>query len=204
MARARAALDAAADSLSDRSLQLDPAGFCRLELAPLVGAPQETGLRLLARVVMAIGGQGYRPRLERLERLYAMLVSGEGAATLGGCRIAASGGEALVWRESGRGEPREMEIAPGSSALWDGRFRISVSRRLPAPVRVRPLGQEGWRAVREAGARPGLPGRVGPACISFWRGEDMVAAPHALAEGPQGGEYQAEFVGLAGMAREVR
>lgn len=200
MARARAALEAAADYLAGEAVQLDPAGYCRLELAPLAGAPEETALRLLARLVMAVGGQGYRPRLERLERLHAMLKCGEGAATLGGCRIAANGGAALIWREAGRAAPCEMDLPPGSSALWDGRFQVSVPRSLSGPVRVRPLGQEGWRAVRAAGARPGLPRRIGPVCISFWRGDDMLAAPHALAQQGVGGEFRADFVAMRGMA----
>jgi len=196
MRRARAALDAAADELAARAGRLDAAGYCTLELAPFLAAPEETGLRLLARILMAVGGQGYRPRLERLERLYRQLATGKGAATLAGCRILAEGGRALVWREAGRAAPLALSLEPGTSALWDGRFKVSASRRLRAPVEVRALGAEGWRDVRRSGPYPGMPGRVGPSCISFWRGGELLAAPHAMAPGGAGEPLRADFVGV--------
>jgi hypothetical protein len=55
----------------------------------LVQAPREVALRLLARLLMVLGGQSYRPRFERLERLFDSIArGGYRAATLHGCIVA--------------------------------------------------------------------------------------------------------------------
>ena len=55
----------------------------------MTGAPRELGLRALAAVLMEVSEQPYRPRFEKLERLFDQI--GEGALgagrTLHGCRI---------------------------------------------------------------------------------------------------------------------
>ena len=72
----------------------------------------ELGLRALARMLAKVSGESYRPRFERLERLFHAIVTGElgGGATLLGCRIApvprryaAFGkGSLAIARETGR------------------------------------------------------------------------------------------------------
>jgi hypothetical protein len=53
-------------------------------------ATEEIGLRVLAAVLMRVSGQSYRPRFERLKRLYDLIRGGQlrGGRTLHGCRIA--------------------------------------------------------------------------------------------------------------------
>ena len=62
--------------------------------AGLAAAPRELGLRALAQLLMAVSGQPYRPRFERLERLFDRVRDGTlgGGATLHGCRVAPVGG----------------------------------------------------------------------------------------------------------------
>ena len=81
-------------------------------LAALAGAPRELGLRALAAVLMEVSENPYRPRFERLERLFDQIADGSLGAgrTLHGCRIgpapaARAGfgrGTLLVRREKGR------------------------------------------------------------------------------------------------------
>ena len=60
-----------------------------LDPAALAAAPREVGLRALAAVLMAVGGQAYRPRFESLERLFDRIAGRAlgGGATLHGCQI---------------------------------------------------------------------------------------------------------------------
>jgi tRNA(Ile)-lysidine synthase len=84
-----------------RALEKETAAFlsahCRFtdngalfDSAALVKLAPELGLRALARMLANVSGEAYRPRFERLERLFAAIVAGAlgGGATLHGCRIA--------------------------------------------------------------------------------------------------------------------
>ncbi len=93
-----------------------------LDPAVLAAAPREVGLRALAAVLMAVGGQAYRPRFESLERLFDRITGpGLGAgATLHGCHLrplgkAQSGGRPLpVGGCCGKSqENREFGKGPG-------------------------------------------------------------------------------------------
>jgi len=85
LSRARAALEAETDALIAGSCRFED-GEVLLDGAALACAPREIGLRALARLLGRIGGKPYRPRFERLERLFDSLPDG-GPATLHGCRI---------------------------------------------------------------------------------------------------------------------
>src|SRR6185436_295043 len=71
-----------------RAVERQGDGFA-LDPAALAAAPREIGLRALARILMLVSGQTYRPRFERLERLFDRLVQGTmgGGCTLHGCRL---------------------------------------------------------------------------------------------------------------------
>jgi tRNA(Ile)-lysidine synthase len=86
---ARRALEAAADDLSARAVQRRGENMY-LDAHILAAAPAEVGLRVLAGALMAVSGQPYRPRFERLQRVYRALCDDTlgGGRTLHGCRIA--------------------------------------------------------------------------------------------------------------------
>ena len=105
----------ARDALEDSTLKfLDEA--CRFEAERIVVdasyfaiAPAEVGLRALAQILSQMSGETYRPRFERLERLFVEIRDGElkSARTLHGCRIgrapkAAGARFLVVTREKGR------------------------------------------------------------------------------------------------------
>jgi len=96
----------------DENLLLDPSA--------LAAAPREVGLRALASVLMAVGGQSYRPRFESLERLYDRIAAGDlrGGATLHGCQIRPLGNKAKEFA------PYSLIVSPESP-----RKTVSSTRR---------------------------------------------------------------------------
>ncbi|HEY0283136.1 MAG TPA: tRNA lysidine(34) synthetase TilS [Rhizomicrobium sp.] len=88
LARARAALDKVSQAVLARACRFDRTEAL-LDPAALTGAPHELGLRALAAVLMEVSENPYRPRFERLERLFSRIADGSIGAgrTLHGCRI---------------------------------------------------------------------------------------------------------------------
>lgn len=114
LARARAALEIQTDTLAASACRVVSAapGKIAIDVTVLAKAPQEIGLRVLARSLASVSGRVYRPRFERLLRLYRA-VTGEApfsACTLHGCRITlapkrlchAGSRTALIFPEAGR------------------------------------------------------------------------------------------------------
>lgn len=89
LGRARDALEEDARLLLGRACRFDGT-TALLDVAAVAAAPAEVALRCLAQVLMHVSRQAYRPRFERLERLYMELAALRGpiaARTLHGCRI---------------------------------------------------------------------------------------------------------------------
>lgn len=88
LARAREALDTDTDELTAESCRIE-GNSVLLDSARLARAPREIGLRTLARLLMQVSASEYRPRFERLERLYTLICAGplNSGHTLHGCRI---------------------------------------------------------------------------------------------------------------------
>jgi tRNA(Ile)-lysidine synthase len=88
LARAREALDFVTEAVLRRACRRVGRGVV-VDCAALTSAPREIGLRALAQLLMIVSGHTYRPRFERLERLFDRLASGSlgGGSTLHGCRV---------------------------------------------------------------------------------------------------------------------
>ncbi len=183
MGRVRAALEHATVQLMLEAVKWEQAGFAALHLAALFSAPEEIGLRALARVLMAVGGQEYPPRLVRLERLYGWLQQNPetGGRTLSGCRILLKGGRVLVVRELAAIGP-EIALLPGEHTVWDNRFQVRLGKVRDArgimSCTVREVGSVGLVQMR--GAIPeNLPPRIICHAIpGFWLGQKLLAAPN--------------------------
>ncbi len=105
--RARQALEAVTEAVLRRACAPSGDGLL-VETAALAAAPREIGLRALASVLMTVSGQPYRPRFERLERLFDRIADGGlgKGSTLHGCKIAPKGPMHLqISRELGRSHP---------------------------------------------------------------------------------------------------
>ena len=89
LSRAREALDEVVAAVLSRACRLEDGTLC-VDRTALVAAPREIGLRALSELLMAVSGQTYRPRFERLERLFDTIRFGRlgAGSTLHGCRIA--------------------------------------------------------------------------------------------------------------------
>jgi tRNA(Ile)-lysidine synthase len=94
LGRARDALDVVTAAVLTRACRVD-GGEVLVEAAALKAAPREVGLRALARLLMTVSGQPYRPRFERLERLFDSIAHDRlgGGMTLHGCRIGPARGQ---------------------------------------------------------------------------------------------------------------
>jgi tRNA(Ile)-lysidine synthase len=116
LARARSALDMVSEAVLARACRLNEDGAV-LDTIALTKAPREVGLRALASVLMNVSGSTYRPRFERLERLFDQLAEGTlgGGRTLHCCRIAPAprakavfgSGSVMVKREELRSKMRK-------------------------------------------------------------------------------------------------
>jgi tRNA(Ile)-lysidine synthase len=89
LARARAALETMTEDFLRRGARFDETGAF-LDPLRLKMLPREVGLRALAAILSRVSDEEYRPRFERLERLFDSILSGSlgGGATLHGCIVA--------------------------------------------------------------------------------------------------------------------
>ena len=202
LGRARAALEGQVAGAAWRHVFLHPAGFALVEGDSFARLPEEIGLRLLARLALAVGGGAYPPRLERLERLYDELRgSGRDARTLAGCHLVwQPDGKLLVCREPAK-VAGPLALAPGKIACWDGRFRLAVAIGAPPGVTVAALGIQGWRAIgrRVAGALPAIPAAARPTLPAITDEEGVCAVPHLGYNRDPGGQNALEWIVPVGM-----
>jgi len=121
LSRAREALDMVTAAVLARIARPREQAV-HVDVSGLAAAPREVGLRALAQLLMGVSGQAYRPRFERLERLYDRLADGRlgGGATLHGCRVffvpgregAFGAGTLAIARETGRSRGKKSASAP--------------------------------------------------------------------------------------------
>jgi tRNA(Ile)-lysidine synthase len=107
-----------------------------------------------------------------------------------------------VEREPGREPLPELTLEPGRTALWDGRFLVTIGARFAGgPVRVRALGEAGVREVRRRGlVLEGTAARAAAAAPSMWHDDRLMAAPPLRFWTPPhtGDDLAAAFLGLQG------
>jgi tRNA(Ile)-lysidine synthase len=118
LARARESLEVMTAAVLARAVRKQDADSVLLDAAALVAAPREVGLRALASVLMAVGGEYYRPRFESLERLYQRIAGDSlgGGVTLHGCQIRPLGNKAKEFGPRVLAVTRERPRKTGSSA----------------------------------------------------------------------------------------
>jgi tRNA(Ile)-lysidine synthase len=197
--RARAALDAATQTFLATHGVVSEAGYCLIERAALIAAPEEIALRALARSVNAVSGRESPLELGKFESLLEGLSENPKAAhTLGGCRLQPLGGRLGVFRETRRTGLPSLQLAPGERALWDNRFAVELRSGTSAPVTVAALGEARWRDLRGSvpwlDELPRFAGATLPACFDG----DQILVPTldrgADAAGEGGAQFSARFV----------
>ena len=200
----RAALDSACGELLSRAAAPHPAGFVTLDWACWRAAPEAVSLRALIRLLTAVGGRPFGPRLKRVERLSESLRAAypARAVTLGGCRIIPRRGALLICREPGAAEAA-LTLKPGERRLWDNRYRVHVPRRAEfrGACTLGKLGSDGIAALRRTMADGGraletIPAPARPALPAFRDLDGLLAVPHLrYARSPGGDGCEAQYIG---------
>jgi tRNA(Ile)-lysidine synthase len=178
--RASAALDAMTGRLWSESVDLHQGAFITISRKLFDSAPPELRVRLMIRAVIFIGERGAVPPLARIEDLVGGLnVPDLSARTLHGAMVRATAEKLTVFREAGRRGLPVLQLIPGQSAIWDGRFRVAWSAKATAPVIIRALDANEWSELRtRLKIDPAhLPARAARSLPSFWRGSQLIAVP---------------------------
>lgn len=195
MTRARAALDAMAETWVAGNVRIDPSGSAELDASSLDAAPGEIGLRAMQRLLGMVGGRLTPLSLSGLERLLDSLQSApQKTHTFGGCRIAPSGQLWSVTREIRRPGLTMLELKPGQQALWDGRFHVALAAHESRAVDVRALGPEGLAYLRGQAQHALVTRHAVYACATFWRDDRLLAAPSLGFSPPGAPAATSEFV----------
>ncbi|HLO78149.1 MAG TPA: tRNA lysidine(34) synthetase TilS [Magnetospirillum sp.] len=181
LGRARSALETMVADAAARWVAPHPAGHMLVAPEVFRLVPEEVGLRLLSRLVQAVGGQDYPPREEQIRRSYGRLRDGMvGGATLAGCRIAPLRDRILVCREAGRMAP-PLPLVPGATQVWDGRFRLKVAERAGSGLWIAALGATGAKrlaALVKPRRLPDVPAAVRPTLPAIYDQQGLCAVPH--------------------------
>jgi len=211
LARARRAVESLVDELCDPDagvVRVDPCGVVLIDRARLRESAEEVALRVLERAVAAAGGSGERVPLAKLEAVLAgvraLRPTAPGRWTLARALIAAEPAVVRVEREPGREPLPEIAVAPGTTGLWDGRFRVTVAAGFPGPVQVRALGEAGLRDLRRRAPRAdAAPARAAAAAPSIWHEGRLIAVPPLRYWAPPlaGEDVAAVFVGIGHSTR---
>jgi tRNA(Ile)-lysidine synthase len=162
------------------ALALNNEVYASLDRQAFAAGPAYLQQRLLARLIARFGGASPKPRLAEVEALAARLAEGgKASATLGGAIVSAGSRLIRIWREAGRLKSPAIEMAPGTSLVWDDRFIVSYSADYPKSVTIRPLGSEGYldltRQFAHVNNRP--PSRAAHALPAFWSEGQVLAVP---------------------------
>lgn len=177
-------LEAQADALAGQASLWSPLGY--VEVAPdrLATAHRETALRLLSRVLCAVSGQAYRPRIAAVTSLLDdMCAHAESftGRTLHGCQLSVGGTGILIQREPSAC----VAVSPTATGrgIWDNRFNWALPDG-STDIAIRCVGAPGltmlkagkhtlpdeWRSAPRA-ARLTAP--------AVWRGQELLGIPLA-------------------------
>ena len=181
LARARQALDEAAQALAREAVQMYETGHAQVEMTAFEQAPDEVALRLVVMLAGALGGGGDWLKLSGAERVLDWLAEGRARrATFGGCTFMRRNLHFLVGREAGRIGQCVAAPGPGQTVLWDNRFAITAragyaGADADAKPWIMALGQwgGGHRLVRDLSV-PALVHNALPVIVS---GDKLIAAP---------------------------
>lgn len=169
-------------ALAARALRFHPAGFITIDHAVLAAGASEIIERVLARAVMAVAGRSYPPRSVRTKRLAQIIASGDAFSghTLAGCRLVGHENAIHVCREAARIGPA-IELISGTTAVWDNRFKVSVTKNLGGDARLAALTAKGWKQIVAADPQlrnTPIPYAARTVLPALWWGEMVSNVPH--------------------------
>jgi tRNA(Ile)-lysidine synthase len=179
LASAAEAIDEAATRVIERVVVPGDLATAAIDAEVFLAVPAEIRLRALVRILIAVGGEDYPPRFERLQALDAEMArhggSGRFKRTLGGAVIEGRHSRFEVYREVGRMGLPIVTVKAGFSGVWDHRFLVEIGRGAPAGLTLGALGEAGRRMV---GAKAGpVPAGVLAALPALWLKGSVFAVP---------------------------
>jgi tRNA(Ile)-lysidine synthase len=187
LATAADAIDAAVTAFLATAVRVDDFAVAWLNAEAWRTAAAEVRHRALVRLLLAVGGEDYPPRRERLMALADALAShaaGRLKRTLSGTVIEWRDGQFAFCRETGREGLPVMPLQPGKPVVWDGRFTVGVGQWASSGLTVAGSGLANGQAV----GRATLPG--------IWRRGRLLAVPSL-------GHFTKEASSLAATARPI-
>ncbi len=197
-ARRRQAHERRVLSVLARAASLHPFGFCTLDVDALQTETAEIASGALARVVAWVGGRAYPPGPDATDRLRARILDQAPgrSATLAGCLVARRRGTLEITREPGRLPPSTP--LSSRSAMWDGRFWVTVpgTENAPPAREIGPLGRQGWVGVQSHVAPDlvvGVPTAAIWALPALWIEGVPVGVPQLLIKCPATVLFSAVF-----------
>jgi tRNA(Ile)-lysidine synthase len=127
---AEAVDEAAGTMLTD----VDAYGIVWLAPAAFASAHSEVRLRALTRILLAVGGDDYPPRHDRLVGLADAMLACPARLkrTLAGTVVELRGGRFAFTRETGREGLPTVPVRRGATMVWDHRYSIAVTNEAPA------------------------------------------------------------------------
>jgi len=180
MQRLQTAIDHYADQAFRAAVKPYAFGFASLHWTRLAQEPEEVVLRVLARLIEAVAGAVYAPRMAGLQRLQGLIAAGAGsggmAATLSGCVFEGDGQRLWIYREAGRRGFPELDLSGGRRLVWDKRFLVDATGDPAVRGQVRALGSLGRRDF--AGRFPAsAPGRAIATVPAFFATDGRIEIP---------------------------
>jgi tRNA(Ile)-lysidine synthase len=176
------AIESAASAAIARHVTVDDLAMATLARS-LFEEPAEVVRRVLIRILMAIGGEPYPPRSERLGALLDAMrghAGGRFKRTLAGVVAERRGAQFVVYREIGRAGLEAAPLRPGRASTWDHRFRIEPGEGLPDGLTIGALGEAGRLAI---GAPAGAVPASALAALPAIRRETAILAVPSLGHG---------------------
>lgn len=185
LGRAAKAIDHYASALLKTHFRVSDFGVVSGPATAFVSAPEEVALRSLARILKAVGGADYTPRLDAVESLVEAVASvgvdGAFKRTLSGVVVEVAKNGFAAGREWGREGLADVPAPAGSMVVWDGRFRVEVPP-LRGELAIGALGRSGRRL------KCGFAGRAAIAAApGLYRDGALVAVPAGIEGTEEGG-----------------
>jgi tRNA(Ile)-lysidine synthase len=204
--RARDALEQLAAQRLTALVDVHGGAYASLDRDAWLREPAELRVRMLARLLVAFGGDAKAAQLSQVEALEAVLARDKAVAqTLGGCIVSQGRTVLRLYREPGRSKLPELKLAPGEEVLWDWRFRIKydaeergeVGEAL-GPVAIRPLGLRAYATLRgDLAPRDRPPARAADGLPAIWSGDQLIAVPSLAGWAGSNSRFSAVFLGLS-------
>jgi tRNA(Ile)-lysidine synthase len=176
MRRVRQALEHIVTEIIKNNVQVYSEGYCLFKKNILRDNPEEIGLRVIALLLKMMGDTVYRPRLERLERLYETLIhSSDCEHTLSGCKISSQSDSITICRETGRITER-LVIRDSEPFWWDSRYFCSVESSYPLSIFA--LQDKGVIDLKKLKISIPFSFDIATSLPTFYHNDEIVAVPH--------------------------